>query len=192
MPVLMLFDYMSAFPSVPHAWIFLVLRFINFPSGRLVLVQKLYPSNEASYGSESGLVFLFSILSGVLQGCPLSGSLFAIVIDLLLHFFKKHVEDSALASCRACEDDIGMALKHMSSIPSNCKWFEEYSIISGLTLKPSKCIIIVLSSICADVANQEVVKGWLTEFCPSWKDMKICNAAQYLGFFSWPCATPLQ
>ena len=36
MPVLMLFDYMSASPSSSHAWIIYVLRFLNFPSGLLV------------------------------------------------------------------------------------------------------------------------------------------------------------
>ena len=130
-------------------------------------------------------------MSGVLQGCPLSDSLFVITIDPLLHFSKKQLEDSAPTSCRACADDIGMASKRMSTIPLLCKWFEDYSIISGLTLSPSKCII-VLTSFLVSAANQEVIRSWLSEVCPSWKDMKICNVAKYLGFFLGPCATPLQ
>ena len=86
MPVLMLFDYMSAFPSVSHAWIVYVLTYLDFPSGLLVLVRKLDAFNKAYYGSETGIVFMFFVLSGVLQGCPLSGSLFVIVIDPLVHF----------------------------------------------------------------------------------------------------------
>ena len=47
--VLMLFDDMSAFPSVSHAWIFYVLTYVEFPSGLSVLVGKLYASNKAYY-----------------------------------------------------------------------------------------------------------------------------------------------
>ena len=84
-----------------------------------------------------------------------------------------------------------MALKHLSTIPSLRNWFEDYFIISGLTLKPSKRIIVfILFS--ANVGNQEVAKGWPIESCPSWRDVKICNTGKYLGFFLGPCATPLQ
>ena len=191
MPVLMLFDYLSAFPSVSHAWIFYVLTFLNIPSGLLALVRNLYNSNKAFFGSDSGWIFVFYILSGVLQGCPLSGSLFVIVIDPLLNFFKIHLENSALATCRACADDIGIALRHMACIPSLHKWFSEYSVISGLVLNPGKCII-VLTTFLANTDNQNTIRDWLSAVCPSWRDMKICNAAKYLGFFLGPLATPQQ
>ena len=59
MPVLMLFDCMSAFSSVSHAWIFHVLTFLDCPSGLLVLNRKLDDSNKAYHGSETGTVFFF-------------------------------------------------------------------------------------------------------------------------------------
>ena len=37
-----------------------------------------------------------------------------------------------------------------------------------------------------------MVKDWLTEHCPPWKDMLICNAAKYLGIYLGPLASPLQ
>ena len=46
--------------------------------------------------THEGPAFIFIILSGVLQGCLLSGSLFAISIDPLLQMFKVKLEDSAL------------------------------------------------------------------------------------------------
>ena len=65
---------------------------------------------EAYYNSANGLIKLFNILAGVLQGCPLSGSLFVICIDPLLEFFRSHIEKPGLGKVRACADDIGATL----------------------------------------------------------------------------------
>ena len=92
-------------------------------------------------------VFMFFVLSDVLQWCLLSGSLLLTIIDPLLHLFKKHFDDSALASFRACADDIGMALKRMATILVLCQWGEDF-FISGRTFSPSKCIIALISFLC--------------------------------------------
>ena len=66
--------------------------------------------NKADMSPPNGMIFMFVILSGVLQGCPLSGSLFVIAIDPLLHMFKTMLENSSLAWVRACADDICISL----------------------------------------------------------------------------------
>ena len=81
LPVLVLFDFANAFPSVFHAWVFAVLNFVQAPLGFRNLVKGLYHNNVAYIKTESGFTKLFIILSGVLQGCPLSGSLFTMAID---------------------------------------------------------------------------------------------------------------
>ena len=80
LPILLLFDFAAAFPSVSHKWLRAVLLAIKIPRGILNLFDCLYDSNEAfcSVGGRP-VAWIFNILCGVLQGCPFSGSLFVIL-----------------------------------------------------------------------------------------------------------------
>jgi len=69
---LCLFDFESAFPSVSHGWIFLILDIIGAPEGFVNVIKGLYVDAKAYSQVEGKLVFLFTVLSGVLTGCPLS------------------------------------------------------------------------------------------------------------------------
>ena len=57
-PLRILFDYASAFPSVALAWMFLVLQAIEFPYGILKIVKSLYDANQAFFESAGGVVKL--------------------------------------------------------------------------------------------------------------------------------------
>jgi len=83
---------------------------------------------------------MFSILSGVLQGCPLSGTLFVLVVDPLLWMFRTRVSSAII---RACADDVGAALRRMQDLIAMADVFEKFRIASNLTLKPSKCVLIL-------------------------------------------------
>ena len=135
----------------------------------------------------NGIVFMFVILSGVLQGCPLSGSLFVLAIDPLLHMFKTMLEDSSLACVRACADDIGISLTQLRHLPVVKILFDDFTLVSGLNLKAVKCVII-LNFILAFEANCQVVQEWLRLYCPGWESMAVCNSAKYLGILLGPHA----
>ena len=135
--------------------------------------------------TKNGVVFMFIVLSGVLQGCPLSGSLFVVAIDPLLHMFKLQLESPSLAKVRACADDIGMALSQLRHLPIAQKVFASFKCVSGLNLKATKCIII-LSSFLASPPNCTAVRDWLSVHCPGWEDMLVCNSAKYLGIHLGP------
>ena len=53
----------------------------------------------------------WSSLTGVIQGCALSGSLFAIAMDPILRWVKASINLVGFGIVRACADDIGGALK---------------------------------------------------------------------------------
>ena len=72
LPVRVLFDFAMAFPSVSHAWVFL-LGVILFLEGIYDAALALYTMNRAYMNTQNGIVFMFVVLSGVLQGGPLSG-----------------------------------------------------------------------------------------------------------------------
>ena len=54
---------------------------------------------------------LFPILSGIIQVCPLSGTLFVFVAHPLLRMFQRPM---SLSIVRACADNIGAALRRLS------------------------------------------------------------------------------
>ena len=73
----------------------------------------LYRHTKELMKSNDEFVSMFIIFSGLLQGCPLSGSLFVIAIDPLLHIIKIHLGGYSIAWARAFADDIGMALRQL-------------------------------------------------------------------------------
>ena len=110
-PVLALFDFGSAFPSLIQQWMFLVFQVIGIPEGAYHILNAVYFVVQAVgriAGSSSR--HLFFILSGIIQGCPLAGTCFAIAMDPFLALFKHTVDDQCLGCIRACSDDIGAAL----------------------------------------------------------------------------------
>ena len=56
-------------------------------------------------------IFLFAIIAGIIQGCPLAGTTFALDADPFLEHFRRIIYYTGKGIVRACADDIGMALK---------------------------------------------------------------------------------
>ena len=186
-PILLLFDFAAAFPSVSHLWLMAVLRCIRIPSGILEAIRLLYSDNVAFNCSGNGTTKLFCILAGVLQGCPLSGSLFVVVLDPLLELFKLHIEDAGIGRVRACADDIGATLHHLQYINVLYTWFESFRKVSGLTLKPKKCNMIL--TVCSPSESTiNIIREWFRDNCPAWCNFQVCDTAKYLGFFLGPKA----
>jgi hypothetical protein len=191
LPVLLLFDFAAAFPSVKHAWMFYLLETIRMPLGLKNAVKKLYEANQGYMDCEGEDYWLFEVMSGVLQGCPLSGSLFVICIDPLLYLFQKHIESPGLGSVRACADDIGVSLRSLISCEVIANLFRDFQGLSNLNLKPKKCVMI-LTSIVASDHNKKVIKEWLRRYCPLWQEFHLTNCGKYLGFQMGPQAGSVQ
>ena len=102
LPIGALFDYAAAFPSVSHVWLRAILCKIGIPRGFVNAFNALYNGNEG-YTSIGGFIsWIFSVGCGVLQGCPLSGSLFVIAIDPLLYMFEKYIVSVAWQHVCVC------------------------------------------------------------------------------------------
>ena len=75
-PIMPLYDFCAAFPSIAHDFMFIIFTALGLPEGLLAFLKALYTNNRC-FGRFDGLTFyLYDILScGIIQGCPSSGSL---------------------------------------------------------------------------------------------------------------------
>ena len=75
------FDFSNAFPSVFLQWIFLVLRWLNLPTGLYNFFVALY-HNVLCFIAHSGQRdFMCLVQNGVLQGCPFAALLFVLSME---------------------------------------------------------------------------------------------------------------
>ena len=77
LPSLACFDFAAAFPSLSHSWLFRLLAHLKLPEGFVNLVKAVYHCNTAFGRVLGALAPIFLVMCGVLQGCHLSGVLFA-------------------------------------------------------------------------------------------------------------------
>ena len=121
-----LFDFAAAFPSVFQDWLLSVLVAIQAPTGFINTFISMYSENHAYTRSQGGLVLMFKVFSGVLQGCELSGALFNVGIDPLLWCFSRTIVQPGLGKVFACADDIGAALRSLHALIPCAKLFNMF------------------------------------------------------------------
>eukprot|EP00747_Dinoflagellata_sp_TGD_P169423 gnl/TRDRNA2_/TRDRNA2_198387_c0_seq1.p2 gnl/TRDRNA2_/TRDRNA2_198387_c0~~gnl/TRDRNA2_/TRDRNA2_198387_c0_seq1.p2 ORF type:complete len:108 (+),score=4.16 gnl/TRDRNA2_/TRDRNA2_198387_c0_seq1:377-700(+) len=79
----------------------------------------------------------------VLQGCPLSGTLFIIVLNPFLYLLNTILSGPRVIA-RAFADDIAAireSLPQLKPVSSSAKCF---AVVSGLEMEPEKCIPILI------------------------------------------------
>ena len=188
--ILAFFDFAAAFPSVAHQWLFIALEASGAPSWFYNYVKALYSANDTYHMNSHGKQFLFAFLAGVLQGCPLSATLFLFAINPFLVHFEQALQGKYNGEVRACADDIGICLSDFRSLKVVFKVFECAKDFANLNLKPIKCNIIPLNQIDPLFDNGEKEKkyihGWLVDHLPQWRDFVISLCAKYLGFYMGP------
>ena len=145
---------------------FVVLRATGLPNGALNIIDALYQA-AAAVGRVAGSssLFLFLILSGIIQGCPLAGTCFALSIDPFLSKFKVYIEDSKQGCVRACADDIGAALRSLSCLRPVANIFRDAHAFAGLKLKISKTFLVPLNRECT-AHIKEAIRTWLSQNLP--------------------------
>jgi hypothetical protein len=188
---LALWDFECAFPSVGHLWLFTVLEAYGFPFGFICLVKSVY-FMCFSYQTHGGsMLLLWVIRSGVLQGCPLSGLLFSIVMDPFARAFERLQASSNLHQLRVCvrlcADDVGAALANIHLLKSFHAIFLRAKKLANLSLKTVKCILVPLFNAPFESIVRQA-KAWLLKNIPDWYDFTFATCAEYLGFMLGPTA----
>ena len=91
-----------------------------------------------------GRAFLFEMACGVLQGCPLSGTLFFFACNCSVKDLEVSIEQAKMGWTRACADNIGCLTLSRRCFPRLGRISRIFMKFSGLTLKPSKCKAVPL------------------------------------------------
>ena len=185
LPLLVFWDFAAAFPSVIHRWIFTCLFVCNFPDSYIDFVKAIYHLNSTDLCVDGSPTFFCWVLSGVLQGCPLSGTLFAIAIDPILRLLERQLDGGRLGILRACADDIGAALSSATALCSLEPVFSLARVCAGLCLKAKKCVIIRTYCRCT-MSTIEVWMTLLSKHVPTWSRFRVAGAAKYLAVVLGP------
>lgn len=184
LPQLLCFDFAAAFPSLSHAFLFLTLLFHVIPDGLMRFLETLYDGNKC-FGVFDGVqVFLYEVRAGILQGCPLSGTLFVFVVtlDVFLRYLAAMLPGSVTG---AFADDIASISKELRELPILFEAFELFGEVSCLLLKPRKCCVVPLGDLmCEELLSK--VKHEIARLVPKWMEFKVKDCAEYLGFIVGP------
>ena len=145
-------------------------------------VQLLYANNQHWLRFAGGTFLSVNITSGVKQGCPLSPLLFVIATDAFVRALAAIAGQGSVT--RGFADDIALGLEKLWAFgPSIAHLFDEYRVISGLALSPTKCVLIPLWP--GNVAN---IKMLLREIIPMWVTFAVAGCGKYLGTWIGPLA----
>ena len=183
------YDFETAFPSVIHAWIWLVLKFRKLPLHYIILFQGIYHNANATFSHNGQTYTIINFLAGVLQGCPGSAFLFNNSLDPFLNLLNNTLREANRGISRACADDIGLCLSRLKHMQLLFPIFESAKKLAGLTLKPQKCIIVPLCELSEKVKND--ISKWLKRNIPDWQQFCVKDATKLLGFYIGPKAGKL-
>lgn len=135
---------------------------------------------------DGGWAVLFPKRSGIMQGCPLSDSLYATVMDPPLRAMADGLETTESGTARACADDVGAALAALSSLRAFRRPFHLVAGGIGLVLRPDKCRLVTLAG-WTDPQTVHRIRRWLSDNIPEWTELSgipdraVCRCGAVAG-----------
>jgi hypothetical protein len=176
-----LFDFRAAFPSVNHRFMWRVLESSGLPPAIIRLIRCFYRGCKHLIRVDGRRFPGPRLLSGVRQGCPLSGLLFAIIMEPILRTVCRAL--GPYGHLRAYADDIGIVvLDYFVVIGVLGGAFQRIGAASGLVLNVGKTIFIPLWH----VASFAQIRQTITELWPQWGQIILASCGKYLGFLLGP------
>ncbi len=115
-------DQEKAFDRVEHQYLWKTLAAFGFSPGFIARIQVLYRDVASILKINGGLAAPFAVQRGVRQGCSLSGMLYSLAIEPLLHKLRKELSGVCFPGCpapvklSAYADDVMVVLNTQTDI----------------------------------------------------------------------------
>ena len=164
-------DFLKAFDSIAHDAIYALLGAINMPNSYINIIKALFHNAYCytNFGNASPAKIHFH--SGVKQGCPLSPTLFILVIDVLLDMFesipdltpKFYADDGALGSNNI-----------VNKLPTIKKILTIFKRHTGLEMNVQKSAIVA-------TGGRTHLRSALDDI--GWDSLPISDNERYLGTY---------
>jgi hypothetical protein len=160
-----------------------VLHAMQVPGRVIKVVEQLYNRCKAIVRHEGASESAFLMESGIKQGCPASGSLFALALDPFVRMLLARLP-SPHSLVVACADDLATALHDiMKALPILYRCFLCLEHAACLAINPGKCIIVPNFG-----KHHSPIKRYIVESLPAWTDFSIASHGRLLGFELGPGA----
>lgn len=187
---MILFDFSTAFPSLDREFVALVLAEMGVAEGVQNVIQGMYAPSWTSVGRPDGPATLgFCVATGVPQGCPLSGIVFACATVALI---KMLVAEVGANNVCLLADDTAVVVDRVQQLVGVRAAFEAYAAATALRLKEEKCVLIPLIRDSTDAATIEAYHQLIAAEVPKWRGFRVALSATYLGVPVGPNVTPLE
>ena len=158
-------DLQAAFPSLSRAWMFRSFRAACAPTGLLNVLIAVHAEVWALPVGRLGVNFLYAMSSGVLQGCPLSGTVFAVSFDSPLRLLVQELGDAGIPL--ACADDVLAILRFVYMMATVSRVFATISMATGMVVNFKKCVAVPLWR-AFRAQTKETLRTSLVRWAPSW------------------------
>lgn len=171
----MLLDVEAAFPSVSHEWLHRFFKHIGSPAALCRCLKMAYSglSTVVSFGTSCSRSF--RLRAGVRQGCPASGSIFAMLLDPWVRLLGRRlsVPEHVVA---VYADDVAVGAR---SLPDAARPLAAAAVVlqraTGLRMKGSKCLAIP----CRESDAQRIADALAATNV--FGESSVVEAARYLG-----------
>jgi hypothetical protein len=185
-PALCFLDIAAAFPSLLHDFLKAVLdKFLGqHPLNHMITT--LYTDNTCDLVIRGSVLPGFRVLCGVRQGCPLSGSLFALAFHPIIVNLSDSLYRASMNTGHdifGYADDIALVLYDLwKLLPALDHALAGVAAGAGLYINWQKVQLIPLWR----HVDLELLRRRLSATCPRWKPTKLSMSAKYLGILVGP------
>ena len=137
-------DFRKAFDTIEWNYLEKALALFNFGPNFLQWFKTIYSNISSCVLNNGHASHFFPLTRGVRQGCPLSGLLFVIGLDLLARAIKTHDRINGIiignheVKTTMYADDTTVFLRDTESISHLLKLLDQFKTVSGLEVNASK------------------------------------------------------
>ncbi len=168
---ILLIDFKKAFDSIAHEAVFKMLKEVGFDSHYQNAIKALFHNAHCYTTTDPGYTKRINFEAGIKQGCPLSPSLFILVIEVLLDMLQEttqsdvrfYADDAAVG-----DDDI------IPKIPAIQECLKVFGAHTGLFVNEPKTVAVT-TGVTSELRSGLDAHGWT--------QVKLAGSTRYLGIY---------